>query len=233
MKLFPVITCEHASNLVPAQYANLFRGAEGVLASHRGYDLAAEGVAENLAKKLGAPIHVCRTTRLLIEPNRSIGHPNLFSEFTQSLSVEEKNVLLASVYHPYRDRVMETMSNSNKPILHLSIHSFTPKLDDIVRDVEIGLLFDPARRLESDCCAQMKELLQNSLVGYRIKFNEPYRGVDDGFTTFLRTKFSDETYAGIEIEINQKFEKTGEIERISDALMACVPKIGPLITKNR
>lgn len=223
MKLFPVITCEHAGNLVPEQYANLFRGAEEVLASHRGYDLAAVGVAEAVANGLDAPIHVCQTTRLLIEPNRSIGHPDLFSEFTHGLPVEKKNGLLASVYHPYRDGVTKTISNSNKPVLHLSIHSFTPKLNDIVRDVEIGLLFDPARELESRCCVQMKESLQLSLAGYRVKFNEPYHGVDDGFTTFLRTKFPDEAYAGIEIEINQKFENTDALKRISDALIACVP----------
>ncbi|MGZ5244731.1 MAG: N-formylglutamate amidohydrolase, partial [Bacteroidia bacterium] len=38
-----------------------------------------------------------------------------------------------------------------------------------------------------------------------VKFNYPYLGTDDGFTTHLRKLFPDEKYAGVEIEINQKY----------------------------
>ncbi|GAB1446465.1 hypothetical protein MASR2M41_22460 [Flammeovirgaceae bacterium] len=38
-----------------------------------------------------------------------------------------------------------------------------------------------------------------------MRFNEPYLGIDDGLTSYLRTQYSNSQYAGVEIEINQKF----------------------------
>jgi hypothetical protein len=34
--------------------------------------------------------------------------------------------------------------------------------------------------------------------------NEPYSGLDDGFTLHLRRTWTDSTYAGIELEMNQR-----------------------------
>ena len=78
-------------------------------------------------------------------------------------------------------------------------------MNGTTRDVDMGLLFDPSRNLESDWCTELEKQLSVKLNPLKIKFNEPYLGTDDGFTTYLRTKFSDQKYAGIEIEINQKF----------------------------
>jgi hypothetical protein len=44
-----------------------------------------------------------------------------------------------------------------------------------------------------------------NLPGFQIRFNDPYKGTDDGFTTWLRKKYNDSEYIGIEIEVNQKF----------------------------
>ncbi|MEQ8534983.1 MAG: hypothetical protein RIB86_24225, partial [Imperialibacter sp.] len=49
--------------------------------------------------------------------------------------------------------------------------------------------------------SEMKALNSN----FTVKFNEPYLGKSDGFTTFLRKEFDDSSYAGIELEVNQKF----------------------------
>lgn len=37
----------------------------------------------------------------------------------------------------------------------------------------------------------------------RHRFNEPYRGSDDGLTTTLRQGFQPERYIGLEVEIRQ------------------------------
>ena len=39
----------------------------------------------------------------------------------------------------------------------------------------------------------------------RIRFNYPYLGISDGFTSYLRKKFNQKNYVGIELEVNQKF----------------------------
>ena len=88
------------------------------------------------------------------------------------------------------------------PVLHLSMHSFTPILHGKIRDADIGLLYDPTRELECKFCKDLGSLLKRE-TPFRVRYNYPYRGVADGFTTELRKSFSGKQYLGIEIEINQ------------------------------
>jgi predicted N-formylglutamate amidohydrolase len=222
LKLTPVITCEHAGNTVPQNYAHLFHGKEEILRSHRGWDPGAIHVAELLSKELSAPFYICETTRLLVEPNRSLDSDSLFSEFSQLLSEEQKNLVLQEYYHPHRIAVEEYIRKSSEAILHLSIHTFTPRWNDVERQVDLGLLFDPERTNETAFCDGFRARLKESLPAMNIEFNEPYKGIDDGFTTYLRTQFDNDRYLGIEIEINQKYVNTDTLDGIAKALLANV-----------
>jgi predicted N-formylglutamate amidohydrolase len=216
MKLHPIITCEHAGNTVPDPYAHLFAGAGEVLASHRGWDPGAREMAVAFAEDMAAPLFLCETTRLLIEANRSAGHEQLYSEYTRQLTDADKQTLVANFHQPYREAVERTIASLPKPVLHLSIHSFTPVWNGKERMVDIGLLFDPARPLENHFCTAWRDLLKKH-TDLRVEFNEPYQGIDDGFTTYLRTVLTDDAYAGIEVEVNQKFvgkPAWGEITKV-------------------
>ncbi len=213
-----LITCEHAGNEVPENYQSLFNEAEEILQSHRGWDPGAIEMARCIATKRNLPLFHCDVTRLLIEANRSIDNPQLFSSYSQSLSEELKEILKQRYYFPYRKAVESHIQSLSKPALHLSIHTFTPVLNGVKRNTDIGLLFDPSRALESECCAHFREKLSIALPTYQIDFNKPYLGTDDGFTTYLRTKLQNEDYAGIEIEVNQKFISESDKARISFAL---------------
>src|SRR5690606_402614 len=92
-----LVTCEHGGNHVPASYLPLFatESARAALDSHRGYDPGALGVARTLADELGAPLLFAETTRLLVDLNRSLRHPRLWSEFTRGLSPEAKRQVLS------------------------------------------------------------------------------------------------------------------------------------------
>jgi len=219
LKLRPVITCEHAGNTVPQTYAYLFHGKEEILQSHRGWDPGAAHVAALLSKELSAPFYICETTRLLVEPNRSLHSDSLFSEFSQSLTDEQKNLVLQEYYHPHRSAVEKYIRESAEVILHLSIHTFTPSWNGIERGVDLGLLFDPDRTSEKKFCEVYRSRLRQSLPAMNIEFNEPYKGIDDGFTTYLRTQFDDDRYLGIEIEINQKFVGTEMLNGIAKELL--------------
>jgi predicted N-formylglutamate amidohydrolase len=229
MKGTLIVSCEHAGQRVPEKYRLLFSGAEQVLNSHRGWDPGARELAISLAGALKAPFFFCDTSRLIIEPNRSLGHPQLYSEFTQSLSEGEKQEMLEEIYWPYRKAVEKAIDLADKPVIHLSIHTFTPVLNGVTRNVDVGLLFDPSRKLESEWCTELQMRLSVKLNPLNIKFNEPYQGIDDGFTTFLRTKNSDQNYAGIEIEVNQKFGGSPKqitiIEALTDVLKALLSPV--------
>jgi predicted N-formylglutamate amidohydrolase len=218
MKYNLIITCEHASNHVPEAYDYLFEHCRDVLVTHRGWDPGAIEVATTLSANLGAPLFAGTATRLLIETNRSLGHHQFYSEYASILSEEEKEKLSALFYSPYRESVQSAIAEMKKPVLHFSIHSFTPIWNEQVRPLDVGLLFDPERKLESHICTQLKNLLSERLPSCQVLFNEPYQGIDDGFTTHLRTLHQDDDYAGIEIEINQKFVGTAELEMITTSL---------------
>lgn len=202
-----VVTCEHAGNDVPPHFRPLFHDAAEVLKSHRGWDPGALSIAQGISERINAPLFYCTTTRLLVEVNRSLDQPDLFSKWSSCLSHTERKKLVAEIYTPYREQVEATIRELSKEyfVLHLSIHSFTPVFDGIPRKTDLGILFDPERPSERKFSQAWKESLEEKLPGKNVQFNLPYHGTSDGFTTYLRTQFPDAQYAGIELEVNQKY----------------------------
>lgn len=201
-----IITCEHGGNEVPSKYAGLFRGADRILKTHRGYDIGALAVARDIAEALHAPLHAATTTRLLIDLNRSIGHPSCFSEFTSGLDEQAKLALIRRCYAPYRTRVEKQIARwvkRGERVLHLSVHSFTPVLRGATRNADIGLLYDSRRVREKELVTSWLWTLSLESP-YRVRRNYPYLGRSDGFTTALRHRYPAARYLGIELEINQR-----------------------------
>ena len=197
-----IITCEHAVNTVPAEFASLFRGHEDVLSSHRGYDAGAAEAALLLGSLLGVTPVMGNITRLLIDLNRSPHNRALFSEFSGNLSTAEKQRLLDEYHAPFRNRVLEAAEKAEKPLLHISVHSFTPVLKNEVRKADIGILYDPAGKREKAAAAVLTKGLR--ALPYKVMKNSPYQGKSDGTAAWLRKLMPDSEYAGIELELNQK-----------------------------
>lgn len=207
-----LLTCEHGGHRVPAEYRRLFAGADQVLASHRGWDPGSLELARRLARTLDAPLIASTTTRLLVELNRSPGHPRLFSEFSKRLPPAERQRLLDRCWHPHRRAVETTLAGfirTGQAVLHVGVHSFTPVLDGQVRSTDLGLLYDPSRESERRFCEAWQRDLRDRCPDLRIHRNVPYRGTSDGLTTFLRRRFPDTCYAGIELEVCQRFPLAG------------------------
>ncbi|MFH5883230.1 N-formylglutamate amidohydrolase [Halalkalibaculum sp. DA3122] len=202
-----IITCEHAGNEVPSGYRSLFEDDPEILKTHRGYDIGALELTRTCARKLKVSPYLHSVTRLLVDLNRSLHSPELFSEFMESLDEKGRQMVLEQYYKPHRNTVeaqIEKMVSKEVQVLHVSVHTFTPILDGSLREVDIGLLFDPSRSSETRFCHIWKRLLERD-SDLNIQFNNPYPGVMDGFSTYLRTKYTDSEYAGLEIEVNQKF----------------------------
>lgn len=207
-----LITCEHGGNRIPDRYRDLFTGFEPLLQSHRGYDPGALALAREMAEALAAPLIVSTTSRLLIDLNRSIGHPGLFSEATRHAPENVRREILEKHYLPYRRRVEAHIAAEiaqGKRVVHLSSHSFTPVLDGEIRNADIGLLYDPARSSESELCRRWQRCLKASAPEWAVRRNYPYTGKSDGLTAYLRRRFAASDYAGIELEINHKHALQG------------------------
>lgn len=227
-----IITCEHGGALIPDDYRGLFESANEILKTHRAWDAGALHLARHLETSFDAPFIFSETSRLLVDLNRSLGHPQLFSEWTRSLAEIEKTQILIDHYHPYHNQVREQLNRSlpvSERILHLSVHSFTPLWNGKRRPTDFGFLFDPGRPSERQFIDRWKQELARSLPSeFVIHRNRPYRGTSDGLTTMLRNELPASQYLGIELELNQKhLNRAGHfprslIQAVSKSLRKCV-----------
>ena len=232
-----LLSCEHAGNRVPARYQHLFCRRATILETHRAYDLGVYPVARKVARDLDCPLFAFFVTRLLIDANRSPGHRRLLSEFSRGLPALEKQRLMEAYYQPYRKSVTDAIEQHlarGLRVLHVSLHSFVPVLDQHTRKADAGVLYDTKRSSE----VHLSKLLQKELVsatGLRVRRNYPYRGASDGFVTFLRRRYAENSYVGLELELNQRLfaeeqlaairsPSRGLVNVISESLLRLVHK---------
>lgn len=212
-----ILTCEHASNKLPAAFKSAVPAE--VLKTHRAYDIGAVQVFRKLVK-FAKPEFYCegKFSRLFVDLNRTITNKSAFSDYLRD---NEKAKAQATAYwKEYRAAIEKFVANSlsspkrtasktrgAKPapeIVHLGIHSFTPVLNGKVRNTDIGILYDPTRPQERAYANVIKAEIKRLYPTMKVRFNYPYKGTSDGLTTTLRKKFGPQ-YVGIEIEINQRF----------------------------
>lgn len=201
-----LFTCEHGGRRVPGRYAGLFRGRQGLLRSHRGYDAGALVTARRMARNLGAPLFGATVTRLLVDLNRKETNHRVFSEVTRGLDRQQRAALLAEHHRPHRERVRTAVDRAvagGRRVVLVASHSFVPVLDGRRRDFEVGLLYDPARRRETRLCLAWQRALVGLDPQLRVRRNRPYPGRTDGLATWLRGQFSSDRFCGIELEVNQ------------------------------
>ncbi|MEP6656372.1 MAG: N-formylglutamate amidohydrolase [Betaproteobacteria bacterium] len=226
---FFVVTCEHGGNRIPARYQPLFRRQGPLLDSHRGYDPGALILAKQLARSLNAALVTSTVSRLLIDLNRSLSHRALYSDVSRTLAPQERAVIVAHYYRPYRAQVETHVAGAiqaRRRVVQLSAHSFTPVLDGCERNADVGLLYDPARPAERALCERWSKALQELIDPLRVRRNYPYRGRNDGLTSHLRRRFGAQAYVGVEIEVNQKHVFAGGVHwrKLRDAIVASLPR---------
>ena len=221
MKL--MLTCEHASNRLPAAFKKFV--PVDVQETHRAYDIGALKVFRKLVK-FAKPEFSCegKFSRLFVDLNRTITNKSAFSEYYGALEARDKplaekaKAAATAYWKEYRENVEKFVAknigaskkgakNNGKEgaaIVHLGIHSFTPALNGKVRNADIGILYDPKRPQERAYANVIRDEIKRLYPHMKVRFNYPYKGSSDGLTTSLRKKYGPR-YVGIEIEINQKF----------------------------
>jgi predicted N-formylglutamate amidohydrolase len=201
-----LVTCEHGGNRVPAPYRRWFVNGREALASHRGFDAGALTMARAIARGLNADLLFTTVSRLVVELNRSLRHPQLFSSFLRSAPEALRHQIFERYYVPYwtaaQVAVERALSDSER-VVHIGSHSFTPVLDGETRTADIGLLYDPSRVREATLCACWRDALRRRAPQWTVRRNYPYAGKSDGLTTALRRRYPPSRYLGIELEINQ------------------------------
>ncbi|NBQ53303.1 MAG: N-formylglutamate amidohydrolase [Proteobacteria bacterium] len=238
-----LLTCEHASNAVPASLKEKLNIPASILKSHRGWDPGTLELAQAIAKATHTKIfQPGKMSRLVVDLNRTETNPDVFSKWSRDhLSATERQKLAAQ-HRKFRRAALSAASRMlltrKNHVIHLSIHSFTPVMKGQRRRTDIGILFDPKRPAEKKFANQLIRILKTTAIaekitGLRIDANKPYLGTADGHTTELRRKLSATRYSGIEIEVNQKFVRTTGIARWPVILRVISMAVAELLDPNR
>lgn len=223
-----VLTCEHADHRIPRAYASLFTGAKDVVLSHRGWDPGALPLARLIARRLEQPLLVTRWCRLLVESNRSPSNPRIWSRYTKALPADERQRVLARYWLPHRKAVESAVGAllaRGERVLHVAVHSFTPVMEGVVRNADVGLLFDSRRKHESAMARRWAARLHAHDPALRVRYNYPYRGLADGLTTALRRRHPASRYLGFELEVNQARSTAPDWRSLGSVLAASLSEI--------
>lgn len=175
------VTCDHASNQVPASVSG---GSLGLppedMQRHIAYDIGAAGVARALSTALNGHAILSRFSRLVIDLNRGEDDPTLIMKVydrtiipaNRALSQAERNHRIESFYRPYHAALANLAAeHETNPIV--AVHSFTPQLSGRAkRPWHVGILTADQDRRLSDPLLDRLRAMPDLCVGE----NEPYVG---------------------------------------------------------
>lgn len=175
-----LLICDHASDRIPAELDGLGLGA-AERASHIAWDIGAGPLTARLAELLGAPAVLCRFSRLVIDPNRALGHPQSIPAVSHGVPVPGNAGLDAAArerraaawHRPYHAAVAAAIAARGASAL-VAVHSFTPVLGGGARPWQAAVLHDDDTRLAEGLLRALRRR-----DGLRVGDNEPYTGYSD------------------------------------------------------
>ncbi len=176
-----LVTCDHASNRVPADVCGGDLGIAALdMQRHIAWDVGARGVAEALGDALDSPVICSDFSRLVIDANRSEEDPTLVMRLCDGTIIPgnahvtpaEIERRLATLHRPYHAALARLSARRSDTVI-LAIHSFTPGLRGRApRPWQVGVLYSHLDdRLSVPLIARLS-LEPDLCVGD----NEPYAG---------------------------------------------------------
>ncbi len=179
-----LITCDHASNRVPAEVNGGDLGISAAdMARHIAYDVGAAGVTRALSALLAAPAILSDFSRLVIDPNRGEDDPTLLMKLydgtiipaNRHADAEEVERRLNAWHRPYHAALADLAARRVDRVI-CAIHSFTRCLQGRPpRPWEVAVLYSHKdTRLARPLIAALRA------AGFETGDNEPYNGHLDG-----------------------------------------------------
>jgi predicted N-formylglutamate amidohydrolase len=169
-----LLLCDHASNAVPA---DIDLGIDPALLDlHIAIDIGAAAVTRALAAALDAPAILATVSRLVIDLHREPDHAGLIPATSDGYRIPgnegaDRAARITRFHAPYH-RCVRDQVRRRRPALILSIHSFTPQLEDggTPRPWEVGILYNRDTRAARPAIDWFRA--QGRVTGD----NEPYSG---------------------------------------------------------
>jgi predicted N-formylglutamate amidohydrolase len=174
-----LLIADHYGRVLPRALSDL-GVAESELTRHIAWDIGIGGVADRLAKMLDAHLVAQRYSRLVIDCNRPPGAVSsipVISEATaihrnEGISEHEREARRREIFEPYHHRIDAVINgrlHDKRPIVLVSLHSFTPVYAGVARPWHIGALYNRDTVLPQLLLKHLRR--QGDLV---VGDNEPY-----------------------------------------------------------
>jgi predicted N-formylglutamate amidohydrolase len=186
-----VLTCDHASNFLPAEFGTLGLAAED-LSRHIAWDPGALPVAVRMAEALDATLVETLVSRLVIDCNRPLDAPDLVPQISETtvipgnaaLSEKQRAARVALSWQPFHgavEQIIEARAARGQETRLVSLHSFTPVYKGRSRPWHIGIIHDDDCRLALPLMTALRRL-----SGVTVGDNEPYSPADRVYFTLER-----------------------------------------------
>lgn len=178
-----LVTCDHATNAVPAPIDPTLGIAPQDMARHIAYDIGARGLSLALAQRLDAPMIESTFSRLVIDPNRGEDDPTLVMRLydgtiipaNRHVDAEEIARRIEALHRPYHAAYEALAARRNDTVI-CAIHSFTPQLKNRPkRPWQAAVLYS---HKDTRLALPLIEALRDA--GIITGDNEPYSGHLDG-----------------------------------------------------
>jgi predicted N-formylglutamate amidohydrolase len=203
-----LILCDHASGRIPRALKDMgLKKAD--LKRHISCDIGAEDVSRYLSKALDMPVILANYSRLVIDTNRPVGHPEGILEVSDGvvipanadLSKSQKARRYKEIFFPYQKQIERQinrfLSKKRVPVI-VAIHSFTPELGGKMRPWHISVLWNKREKIAKSVISGIRRNYPGLLVGE----NEPYSLKDkrsDGSTVSIHAERRGLPYVFVEL----------------------------------
>ena len=224
-----LLVCDHASCRFPQALGDM--GLDPFARRcHLAIDIGAGKLTEKIAKSLGFTAVIAQYSRLVIDCNRQLMDPGAFLEYgdgilvpgNRNLTQADKDARADAIYWPYHnaieDQITRLRAVGPAPAF-ISIHSFTPVLNGVSRDVQMGVLWDTDSRLSDIFIEDFRA------AGFLTGDNEPYSGrAPQDFTIDHHAEEIGLPHVGIELR-QDLIDDIAGVEEISPVMHSIIESI--------
>jgi predicted N-formylglutamate amidohydrolase len=177
------LTADHAGRLIPRALGKL--GLDEIeLARHIAWDIGIAAVTEALSDMLDATAVLQSYSRLVIDCNRAPDHPTSIPTVSEATAIpgnagltkEARTARRQAIFDPYHAAIVDLLDRravAGRRTVLVAMHSFTPVFKNVIRMVEIGVLYHhetPLSRIMLDLLRAEGDLVVGD--------NEPYAITD-------------------------------------------------------
>ena len=224
-----VLICDHAGRNVPKILKDLGIPADQ-FDRHIAYDIGAAAVTRILSALLDAPAVLHNYSRLVIDCNRPVGHPESMPPISDETPIPANENLqdlyaqqrIDELFWPYQQAISNLIGHrwraEGRPPALFSVHSFSPGFGKEPRPWDGGVLYHHDTRIAKP----MLDMLRAK--GLNIGDNQPYSGLESAYTIDVHGISPGIATSAIEIRQDQIGDEQGQ-ERWAELLAECLRDI--------